>query len=85
MPTDWSPLLIGVLTLVLLNCLVSVRVALAKAFSGTQKLLQLAVIWLIPLLGVIVVYLFYQVDSAPRGPAEPPFGGGDGGPPAGAA
>jgi hypothetical protein len=84
MPTDWSLAPIGVATLVLLNCLVSVRVAFAKTYSGTQKLLQLALVWLVPLLGVFVVYLFYQVDSVPRGPAEPPFGGGAGGPPSGA-
>ena len=85
MPTEWSPAVIGVLATVLLNFVVSLRVVFAKSFSGTQKLLQLALVWLIPLLGLLVVHLFYRVDSAHRGPAEPPFGGGAGGPPAGAA
>ena len=84
MPMDWSPLLIGVLILVALNCVISARILFAKAFSATQKTLQLALVWLLPLLGMLVVYLFYQVDNAPRGPAEPPFGGGAGGLPGGA-
>ena len=50
---------------------------------GAATLLALG--WLVPLLGMLLVYLFHQVDNAPRGPAEPPFGGGAGGPPQGAA
>ena len=76
--------MLGGATLVVLNCLVSLRVALAKGLTATQKLLQLALVWLVPIVGMTVVHLFHQVDSAPRGPAEPPFGGGAGGGPPGA-
>ena len=85
MPAEWSPVAIGIAVLVVLNCLVSLRIALANSLTGTQKLLQAALVWGIPLLGLLLVYLFHQVDSAPRGPAEPPFGGGAGSGPPGTA
>ena len=85
MPADWTPLEIGMAALALLNGLISLRIAFAKGLTGTQKLLQTALVWLVPLLGMLLVYLFHKVDSEPRGPAEPPFGGGAGGLPGGAA
>ena len=85
MPTQWSPVAIGIAVLVALNCLVSLRVALARGLTGTQKLLQAALIWGVPFLGMLVVFLFHQVDSAPRRAAEPPFGGGAGSGPPGTA
>jgi len=85
MPTEWNAVSIGAVTLVVLNCLVCLRIVFATGLTAVQKLLQVALVWLIPLLGMLLVYVFHQVDNAPRGPAEPPFGGGAGGPPQGAA
>jgi hypothetical protein len=62
--------------LFLLNVAVSLKVALSKTLTSMQKLLQGIFIWLIPILGAIIVYLVHRSDNEPRGPAEPPFGGG---------
>ena len=76
MPTEIDPLTLGLISLVVLNCLVSLRVVFARGITGTQKILQVLLVWVIPLLGGLVVFLFHRTDSEPRGPAEPPFGGG---------
>jgi hypothetical protein len=82
---EWSPVAIGVAVLVALNCLVTLRIALTGGLTGTQKLLQAALVWGVPFLGMLLVYHFHQADGAPRGPAEPPFGGGAGSGPPGTA
>ena len=73
---EWDALTIGAAVLLLLNTIVSLKVVLAKTITGTQKALQAAVIWLLPFLGGILVYYVHRSDSEPRGPSEPPFGGG---------
>lgn len=62
--------------LLVLDCFVSVLILRDSGITSMQKLLQLLVIWLLPLLGAVVVYLVHRSDDEPRGPAEPPFGGG---------
>lgn len=76
MPTNWDAVTIGLAVLVGLNCLVSLRVGLAKGFTAIQKILQITIIWVVPLLGAIGIWLFHRTDSEPKGPSEPPFGGG---------
>ena len=62
--------------ILVVNCFVSVVVLRDSGITSVQKLLQLLVIWILPLLGAVVVYLVHRSDDEPRGPAEPPFGGG---------
>jgi hypothetical protein len=64
--------------LLVVNCFVSIIVLRDSGITAVQKLLQLLVIWALPLLGAVVVYLVHGSDDEPRGPAEPPFGGGPG-------
>ena len=76
MPLELNALVLGLAALGVLNCLVSLRIAFATGATRTQKWLQVALVWFVPLLGALFVFLFYRTDSEPRGPAEPPFGGG---------
>ncbi len=62
--------------ILVVNCLVCVVVLRNSGITAVQKLLQLLVIWILPLLGAVVVYLVHRSDNEPRGPTEPPFGGG---------
>jgi hypothetical protein len=73
---EWDAMTIGALVLLVLNVLVTLKVTLARTVTGVQKVLQALLVWLVPFLGAIVVYLVHRSDSQPRGPAEPPFGGG---------
>jgi hypothetical protein len=73
---EWDAITVGASALVLLNVMVSLKVVLAKTPTGTQKILQGALVWLVPVLGAILVYLVHRSDNEPRGPAEPPLGGG---------
>ena len=76
MPEISDPLMIGAGVLLLLNCLVSLRIRFAKTITTSQKLVQTAIVWVLPFIGAILVYLVHKSDAEPRGPAEPPFGGG---------
>jgi len=76
MPTNWDAVTIGIAVLVGLNCLVSLRVGFVKGLTAIQKTLQIAIVWLIPLLGAIGIWLFHRTDNEPKGLSEPPFGGG---------
>lgn len=67
---------VGVGLLLLLNTFVSIKLLVAWDLTKTQKLLQLMIVWLIPVLGGLVVYLIRRIDDQPRGPHKPPFGGG---------
>lgn len=66
----------GALVLLALNCIVSLRLIVATGLTSTQKWLQGAIVWFIPLLGAAGVYLVLKVDGEPKGPSDPPFGGG---------
>jgi hypothetical protein len=69
--------LIGALiALAAFNCVVTLRVLRATGLTVAQKLAQSLIIWLLPLLGGVVVYLVHRSDGDPRGPKPPPFGGG---------
>jgi len=68
--------LIGIASLSVINCLVSLRIWLAKGLNGTQKVAQTCIVWLLPVVGALLVYLVQLSDRDPRGPNEPPFGGG---------
>ena len=61
---------------ILMSCFVSIQLFAASDLTKTQKLLQIMIVWFIPLLGALGVYLIRRSDSEPRGPRQPPFGGG---------
>jgi hypothetical protein len=47
---------LGGLVLVVANALVSVGVARASSYSPAQKTVQCAIVWLIPIIGVVLVW-----------------------------
>ena len=62
--------------LLLMNCFVSIQLLAAWDLTKTQKLIQILIVWFIPLLGALGIYLMRRSDGEPRGPRKPPFGGG---------
>ena len=62
--------------LLLLNCLVTLRLFIDGYLTWTQKLLQALIVWVVPFFGAVGIYLMRRSDAEPRGPREPPFGGG---------
>lgn len=62
--------------LVLLNCLVTAYVIRNNDFDGKQKFLQCTVVWLIPLLGAVLIYLVARSLSDASAESKGEFGGG---------
>jgi hypothetical protein len=62
--------------LLFVDCFVSIQLVAARDLTMTQKGLQLVIVWLIPLFGALGIYFMRRSDREPRGPQEPPFGGG---------
>jgi hypothetical protein len=52
---------------------VSARVVWHGAYSRRQKVLQLALVWLVPLLGAALVHLFFASDASPQKPVDTRF------------
>jgi hypothetical protein len=62
--------------LLLLDIFVSLQLLMARDLTNTQKSVQVLIVWLIPLFGAVGIFLMRRSDREPRGPNEPPFGGG---------
>jgi hypothetical protein len=56
--------------LFLLNCYVSVKVFMDVGLTRTQKILQLIIIWALPFIGGVVVFLVHRIDEEPKGPSN---------------
>jgi hypothetical protein len=59
---------------------VSIRLLFSHAYTGRQKLWQFLLVWFIPILGAVFVYIFMQSDSTHSPRAETNFtpdGGGN--------
>lgn len=58
----------ALITVAILNLVVSVAVARSSALSGRQKILQILVIWVVPVVGGVLFGLFMltQRGNAPR-------------------
>jgi hypothetical protein len=72
---DTAPVLIAVMVAVvaiaLFNTYVSIRVLTYRGLSRARKALQLAIIWLVPLVGVSLVHLI--LFARPPRPKDPGF------------
>ena len=66
---------IGIL-LSAINSYVTLMLWRNPSFTSTQKAIQSAIIWLLPIVGAWAIYKFQDDDDQPRGPNKPPFGGG---------
>ena len=59
-----SPFIIGIgVSVLAVNVIVSLRVLLSSSYLGSQKLLQLLLIWLIPIAGVLVTFGIMRDDE----------------------
>ena len=58
------------------NILVTLKLLRKEEFDKKQKIRQAIIIWILPLLGAAIIYAFLRSEDEPRGPDEPPFGGG---------
>jgi len=56
--------IVCVAILVVLQLYVSVRVLLAREYTSLQKWWQLAIVWLVPLLGAVLVRSFLVSDRS---------------------
>lgn len=81
MATELGYWVIGLLTAYQLY--VTLRVILSALYSRTQKGLQAAVIWLVPLLGALVCHIVLSSATRHSRPNEAAFTSDEGGNPSG--
>ena len=74
MPLAWLALATAGLVVTGLNVGTTVYIGRLKTLTRAQKLMQLAIVWFVPLVGAAIVYFFHQADSEPRGPDKPAVG-----------
>ena len=71
------PLICTLVALTLLNAGASIQVAKNHAASATQRTAQMALIWLVPVVGAVVCLIFLRTDSLSSAALEPvSLGGG---------
>lgn len=69
-------LITSIVILILSNSYVSYRVLKSDSFEAFQKVTQLLIVWLIPIIGAIVVFAFISSDEKPNRPRNPNDGQG---------
>lgn len=69
------------LSIVLLNIVVTIFLVVRKDLERTQKIFQIIIVWLLPYIGAIGLWLFNRSHDKETGVEPKPFGGGssDGG------
>jgi len=68
-------LLIALVICVLINCISTWKIDKSSSFNDQQKIYQLMIVWLIPLVGsILILLLLKSFNDAPR--ASSLFGGG---------
>jgi H+/gluconate symporter-like permease len=73
---DSSVLLIIIIPLILLNIFVSIYIFRHESLDQFQKVGQTIIVWLIPFVGAIVLFLFLRSQNDEITRAKPKFGGG---------
>ena len=71
--TNVETLGVGCFIIGAVQVFVSAKLLLSHAYSGRQKALQLLIVWLLPLLGALFVFLFMQNDAAHHARADTRF------------
>jgi len=64
------------IVLLVLNTVVSIFILYRDDTEAVQKFFQIIVVWLIPFLGGIGLWLFHRSQSLPIRPTKDSFGGG---------
>ena len=67
---------IVLLVLCILNILVSLFLLVRDDLEGVQKTAQIVIVWIIPFLGGIGLWLFHRSQDLPVKPNKGSFGGG---------
>ncbi len=75
MGVQYYYLLIALLICAIINCISTWKIVKSNAFNGEQKIYQLIIVWLIPLLGSILILLLLKSFNEAYG-ASTLFGGG---------
>ena len=75
-----STLIAVLIGIAVLDLAASIAISLQRSFTTKQKALQLAMIWLIPVIGAVVALVFTRLlPSDPFAPAPSALKPGDGG------
>ncbi|EKF73442.1 hypothetical protein A11A3_13855 [Alcanivorax hongdengensis A-11-3] len=70
-------MMIALITVYLiLSCLASIRVWKSVYHGNAQKGVQLALVWLLPIMGAIIVWLFHGALKGPQTTHQHEVGGG---------
>ena len=67
---------IVLLSLCILNCLVSISLARRDDLDITQKIAQIVVVWIIPFIGAAGLWIFHRSQDLPVKKDRRAFGGG---------
>jgi len=70
-----STILIIIVTLILLNIFVSIYLFRRDSLDQFQKIAQTILVWLIPFIGAIVLWLFHRSQDDEITRSKPKFGG----------
>ena len=66
--------IIGVaFAIIVYQAFVTFRIVFSRQYTSGQKLLQVAVIWLLPLIGAVVCHIFLDEDMRPPKPRDTSF------------
>lgn len=60
-----------------LNTYVTYRVIRSESFENKQKFFQSMIIWLLPIFGLILIWIFIDNDESPKPPRNPNDGQGN--------
>ena len=66
--------LVGIaVAIVLYQLFVTARIAFSRRYSGTQRALQVAIIWLVPFFGAVLCHAFVDSDAESTRPRDTSF------------
>jgi hypothetical protein len=71
--TTWLVLLVATVVSLIYQLYITRRVHEYPSFTHRQKVLQIALIWLLPLIGAAVVHAFFKQDASPPRPRDTAF------------
>jgi hypothetical protein len=59
-------MILGLFLLVVLNLLATVAVTRSTSLRFSQRVFQVALVWLLPFVGAIIIWAFVTADRSPR-------------------
>ena len=74
MPNTFILCVVASLGALTLNGVVSWYVSRLNTLTTTQKIVQAILIWLIPVVGALFIFIFHRTDAEPIKPSKPTEG-----------